>query len=888
MNGDDDSVLFRDAGGYMSDDQLDYNAVDRNDGTLNDEDMLMEAVRSANEMIASEGLGNMADIDFKQRLAAAERAFQQQASGAGSDTLEGWSSDAESEDLPLATQKNLAISKATSRRRSASARPVNYEEDAMDTDNPADFIPDSLVDDDEDSNYEGFDDDDLPTSSDDDEYHMMDIEASARRAAGFSRKGRGARGKKNRKRGRTMDPTYRIEVQRALGIANQYYVAHELTNAYSQFGEAIRLEPTCAPAWKTMALIREEEGNSKAARQLYTVAAHLTPTDAHLWERLYSMYLMAATETEEPAKAGDPASKAMFNDATKHALYCLGFIIRHNPQDKTALWRKLDMLKKVGDYKGMAAMYRTMLKNDPYNMEAIRQATLVYAKRRNDVDTPIKWFSEAFSFYNCQAVKSTEEAIAQISAGRGGRGKHARADDSGSESDSDYNSDSDGDRNGGFDGSESWAEYYRSNPESTVPMEEVGGYTYSDLNIIAELRILRQEYEAAISDVKRGARFIQGRGRAKHWEDMELKDEFDLEYPPIPESDGETHNALPIELRVRLGQCRFLLGQRDSAQAHFASLFAFGVPGYQDLFADVGETYMESGNYELAIQVYNLMCNCGEADEPSTWDKLAKCYREIHDFEMACEYANRVIEADENDVEMLIWLGDLYEDMGLLDKAMDTINKAEKAEERVRTAAEIAAAATEMSNSWTGADAAKLAEHGGATQLSPAVEIWEDRDQVVQIDTRKPSERTLRRRKDDNEQTQRHLHAMRNAEVAFKKLDLLKPQIDKDQDPNAVAEYCRSAARLFNDWNTIHAFYMTDRAKPFRNYRNHLLTSLENGTKSGGVDIQSSSAGQVAVRRELDTRRKRISKKQNHKIPHVIDKDEAGIPTTFRGILFDQ
>ncbi|KAJ1652490.1 transcription factor TFIIIC subunit tfc4, partial [Coemansia sp. RSA 25] len=323
MNGDDDSVLFRDAGGYMSDDQLDYNAVDRNDGTLNDEDMLMEAVRSANEMIASEGLGNMADIDFKQRLAAAERAFQQQASGAGSDTLEGWSSDAESEDLPLATQKNLAISKATSRRRSASARPVNYEEDAMDTDNPADFIPDSLVDDDEDSNYEGFDDDDLPTSSDDDEYHMMDIEA--------------------------------IEVQRALGIANQYYVAHELTNAYSQFGEAIRLEPTCAPAWKTMALIREEEGNSKAARQLYTVAAHLTPTDAHLWERLYSMYLMAATETEEPAKAGDPASKAMFNDATKHALYCLGFIIRHNPQDKTALWRKLDMLKKVGDYKGMAA-----------------------------------------------------------------------------------------------------------------------------------------------------------------------------------------------------------------------------------------------------------------------------------------------------------------------------------------------------------------------------------------------------------------------------------------------------------------------------------------------------------------------------------------------------
>ncbi|KAJ2824611.1 transcription factor TFIIIC subunit tfc4, partial [Coemansia sp. 'formosensis'] len=576
----DSSVLFRDHGGYMSDENFANNNFNVAGEAMNDEDMLREAMRSATEMLVAEGLGDMANIDFTQRQARATYTSQQHTGNDVFDDYEDQPSDAGSEDLPLAMASRLGLSKNAVGRRSASTRHVNYNDDSafagMDTDGPANFIPDSFIDDDEDSNYEGFDDD-MSSSSGDDEYHMLDMQESVREAAGFSRTTRHARrGKKasGKKSKRPVLPTYSFEVQRALGAANQHYVVHDLDAAYSMFTEAIRLDANCAPAWKTMALIREEEGRNSEALQLYVVAAHLAPKDTDLWERLYTMHAMAAKGSEEKAKAGDPAAKAVFDDAHKHAIYYIGHVIRNDTQNKTALQRKLDLLKMVNDYKGMVAVYRSLLKLDPYDMEVIRCAATLFAKERNDVDTPVKWMSEAFEFYNREAVKTTENLIAQSNSKRA----HTNGDNS---DDSDDEEDDDNKYHA------QWADQFRTSPESTVAMEELGGYTYSDLNIIAELRILRREYETAIRDIKRGARFIQGRGRAADWEDLEISDTSDSEYPlnAAAGSEGE-NNVLPIELRVKLGQCRLLMGQEDAAKHHFDSLYTYGVAGYQDLYKD--------------------------------------------------------------------------------------------------------------------------------------------------------------------------------------------------------------------------------------------------------------------------------------------------------------
>ncbi|KAJ2875996.1 transcription factor TFIIIC subunit tfc4 [Coemansia aciculifera] len=894
-NNNDGSVLFRDHGGYMSDEQLTNSNFANTGVAMNDEDMLREAMRSATEMLVAEGLGNMASIDFTQRQARDAYASLRHADDDAVEDYEDYedqSSDDGSEDLPLAMASRLDLSKGAVGRRSTSTRRVNYNDESayagMDTDGPANFIPDSFIDDDEDSNYEGFgDDDDDVSSSEDDEYHMMDIQESAREAAGFARTNRRARARRGKKASgkkskRPVQPTYSLEVQRVLGIANQHYIVHDLEAAYSTFGEAIRLDANCAPAWKTMALIREEEGRSHEALQLYTVAAHLASKDIDLWERLYTMHAMTAKENEEAAKAGDPVAKAIFDDAHKHAVYSIGHVIRNDTQNKVPLQQKLDLLKTVNDYKGMASVYRSLLKLDPYDMEVIRSAASLFAKRRNDVDTPIKWLSEAFDFYNREAVKATENLIAKSTA------RHARAN-----SDNSDDAEDDEDDNGDQLGIHThWADQYRSNPESTVPMQELEGYTYSDLNVIAELRILRREYEAAIRDVKRGARFIQGRGRASDWEDIEISDMFDLEYPPDPATGSEeANNVLPIELRVKLGQCRLLMDQEDAAKHHFDSLYAFGVAGYQDLFLDVGDTYMESGHFEMAIQIFQALCDDGNTNLLVVWEKMARCYREMQEFEMACESAKLVIDADPNDIEMYMWLGDLYEEMGQVDQAMEIINEAGKVEERVRAAtAAAAAAAAVLSKSMAGAT--ESLGQDGVMQLSPAVEIWDNSASVMKIDSRKPSEHTVKRRKQADEDRSRHESAMKNAGIAFKRLDLLKAQIDKDLDLDAIRDYCNVAKRLYVDWQHIRAFYMSDRSRPFRNYRNQALTSLENGTHSSSVGgPQKKSTGQADMQQEIVMRINRLSKMQQnpngvHDVVERDAKDEANRSTTFRGFPF--
>ncbi|KAJ2697699.1 transcription factor TFIIIC subunit tfc4 [Coemansia sp. IMI 209128] len=897
MNDDDNndsSVLFRDYGGYMSDEHFANNNFNVTGEAMNDEDMLREAVRSATEMLVAEGLGNMANIDFSQRQSKAAHTPQPPASNneyAEHEDYENQPSGDESEDLPMAVENRLDISKRAVGRRSASTSRVNYNDDSayagLDAYGPADFVPDSFIDDDEDSDFEGFgddDDDDMSSSSGDDEYHMMDIQDSAREAAGFARttrRSRARRGKKasGKKSKQVVLPTYSIEVQRALGAANQHYLMHDLEAAYSMFGEAIRLDPNCAPAWKTMALIREEEGRNNDALQLYTVAAHLSPKDTDLWERLYSIHAMAAKDSEEAAKAGDQAAKDIFDGAHKHAVYCISQVIRNDPQSKAALKKKLDLLDKVSDYKGMASVYRSLLKLDPYDMPVIRSAASLLAKRRNDVDTPVKWLSEALDFYNSQAVKNTENLIAQSNARRA----RARSNDDNSDEDSDED----------YEYHVHWADQYRLNPESTVLMDELGGYTYNDLNVIAELRIIRHDHEAAIRDIKRGARFIQGRGRATDWEDVEITDTFDSEYPADVAAGSEgAQNMLPIELRVKLGQCRLLMGQEDAAKLHFDSLHAYGVAGYQDLFKDVADTYMESGHFELAIQIYQSLCEDGVLDLIVIWEKMAKCYRDMQDYDMACDCAKLVIDADPNDVEMYMWLGDVYEEMGQVEKAMDIVNEASKVMERVRAAT----VAADLARSMAAAGSGTAGSHGqdGATQLSPAVEIHDTPGDVLKIDSRKPSEYATKRRKEASEERKRHESAMKNAGIAFKRLDLLKAQIDKNPDPEAIQDYCDVAKRLYVDWTHISAFYMADRSRPFRNYRNSTLTSLEEGThwsSSGGT--QSAPSGQGDMQQEIFKRMDRLSKIQRnpnstHEVAGKDDREEASRSTTFRGFLFSR
>ncbi|KAJ2794572.1 transcription factor TFIIIC subunit tfc4, partial [Coemansia guatemalensis] len=483
---------------------------------------------------------------------------------------------------------------------------------------------------------------------------------------------------------------------------------------------------------------------------------------------------------------------------------------------------------------------------------------------------------DAFAFYNKQAIDLAEQAELQAASGKARRKRSGDGSQSDSDEDAmDVEMESDADSDAG-ELDEEWVEYFMANPTKTVPMEELGGYSYNDLNMAVELRLLRREYEQAIVDIKRGARFIQGRGRESQWEDEEVADEFDTEYKLNDDgSDCNTDNMLPIELRTKLGQCRLMMGQEDSAKIHIDSLLTQDAVMYEDLFTEVAESYAEVGHNETAIEIYQMLVGHSETSQPSVWERLARCYRDQGDLQSARDYASAVVEADPSDVDMRLWLGEVYEEMGNVDLAYKMISAVEDIQmaERSREAAETLARQIDA-----GLDIGSM--QGAAAIQTPG-------SNLVQIGTRKTSEHAERRRQNADDEWRWCLTAMRNAEISFKKLELLKLQVNDQRNRTAIKEYCVTAQPLFNDWRHMPSFYLTDRSKPFRTYRKAMMVQLENDVQAGILDLQGQVSGQAATQRQLDRMKLRLSKKQQGSENGTKD-DESNRPTTFRGQSFER
>ncbi|KAJ2791352.1 hypothetical protein H4R20_006876, partial [Coemansia guatemalensis] len=211
---------------------------------------LLAAVRSATEMLAAEGLGNMVDIDSMQKQHKSMAGFQQypQLQELYTDGIEYASDEDEypdetqdflglvAESQKVLTEPDAALA-STSRaaQRPSRSKRVSYAEDAVDDE--MGFIPEGLMEE-EDSDFTASD----GMSSTDDEAQLAEIHDSIRESAGFKKKrapknGKGqkqASKKKSRKPGRPSGRrtvAYSPEVQHLLGEANKWYVDKELGKA---------------------------------------------------------------------------------------------------------------------------------------------------------------------------------------------------------------------------------------------------------------------------------------------------------------------------------------------------------------------------------------------------------------------------------------------------------------------------------------------------------------------------------------------------------------------------------------------------------------------------------------------------------------------------------
>ncbi|KAL9125829.1 MAG: hypothetical protein Q9217_005026 [Psora testacea] len=178
--------------------------------------------------------------------------------------------------------------------------------------------------------------------------------------------------------------------------------------------------------------------------------------------------------------------------------------------------------------------------------------------------------------------------------------------------------------------------------------EHVLTFTWSDVNIVAELYGFQRRYDEGISTVKKLARWLLGRKDDSCWEHYDEDDrEWDCDdHPRRNGTPGFTcgvyetlsyGHGLPLELRVKLGIFRLYSDKHDLTEAitHFewlnpdddqdgARLF-----DYPDLFREAANALRARQHFEEALRYYEPLRRASDYINASFFMEIALCYRAV-------------------------------------------------------------------------------------------------------------------------------------------------------------------------------------------------------------------------------------------------------------------
>ncbi|KAJ3274925.1 transcription factor TFIIIC subunit tfc4 [Terramyces sp. JEL0728] len=180
-------------------------------------------------------------------------------------------------------------------------------------------------------------------------------------------------------------------------------------------------------------------------------------------------------------------------------------------------------------------------------------------------------------------------------------------------------------------------------------------FGFEEIDMTMDLLVDLQDYEKAIFAMKRGVARLHG------------SDITDIDYES--ELQYEEDYDIPLELLVKLGICRFLLGDVSAAKMQFEKLFNIEVDQYALLIFHVAELYMNNGQHEEALRYLKHLSTGIDSDSPIIWSKIAQCYLELEEYEMAIEMYEQVLTYNPDDLDIQNAIIKIYEDMGQNDNA---------------------------------------------------------------------------------------------------------------------------------------------------------------------------------------------------------------------------
>ncbi|CAB4401438.1 unnamed protein product [Rhizophagus irregularis] len=478
-------------------------------------------------------------------------------------------------------------------------------------------------------------------------------------------------------------------------------------------------------------------------------------------EKALQLYLVAAHLTPHDGALWKRLGLLSKNHNSIHqAIYCFSKAIRCDNNDVDAIWDRSILYSEIGEFKKAIDGFKGLLEKIPYDMNVLREVTRIQVQM-NEIPQAIELFLDAYS-------------------------------------------------------------YYRNRPLPEDPEAE-GSFGYSEINIMAELYMLAGDYNNAIDFIKQGVRWLQGRENETWWDyindDREYEEEENLDrrdHASIlaaarlrgASSTGGSNATLPIELRVKLGQCRILTDRLEEGKLHFAYLESYDVEQYVDLYYEVAETYTDKGLFEDALSIYEIIVENESTDKPLAWMRMGMCHRELGNLESVAEYFAAVVKELPDNLDIKMALAETYEDLDEKEKALEIVN--EVLEARKRKLAQAAAESQLESSSSTSNQLNISSLHN----LSAGT--LQNESSLIQTVSEESKANAFARA--EEERKQKIAEKEKETKIQFHRLDLLYDR-SKLGDCESAKEFLETARNVVIDWKNNRAFYpQRDRMLPFKGW----------------------------------------------------------------------
>ncbi|WVQ83249.1 hypothetical protein IAT38_005388 [Cryptococcus sp. DSM 104549] len=258
----------------------------------------------------------------------------------------------------------------------------------------------------------------------------------------------------------------------------------------------------------------------------------------------------------------------------------------------------------------------------------------------------------------------------------------------------------------------------------TLPGAPAQPMTSDNILLLVDDYLAEQAYERAVEVLRKGQRWLQGRGAQTYWDAYEDDREYD---PPGTERVGEEGTfanegtGMDTAMRLRLALARIHLGDEEDANIHVNEILLLGdVLVNREYFQQIGDALMQHENWEDALEAFCTIQDCEELpDEPDLIKNIGECLFQLKRYEEAMECYKWVAERDEEDWEARMRMASLLEEMG------DTQAAYEMVSEIIRTRAHANKDATRVSRTGTtapfaapGPDGEPTTEPGAGGRLS--------------------------------------------------------------------------------------------------------------------------------------------------------------------------